>query len=86
MRLLNTNRHKTSNQLKQNKGVLASLVVTGHLEDSLHEIDYNLRSLIVENTTVRLRFIMHLVKELNGDLNQYIDPNAMYMNWITKFN
>lgn len=65
--------------------VKATLVVNNHLNDCLTEIDYNLRSLLIENTTVRIGFIKYLINELNGNLDQYIDPNKMFIEYRQKY-
>lgn len=66
-------------------GIKAYMVVDQHLEDILTEIDYNMRSLLIQNSTTRIRFIRHLVKKLNGNLDQYIDANQEYIEFHNKF-
>ena len=77
---------RVKNQFKKHRNqVKAYAIVQSHLSDMLHEIDYGLNSILKENTTTRIGFIDYMIRELNGNLDQYVDPNAMFIEYKTKF-
>ena len=51
----------------------AELVVQSHLSDSLIEMGFD-----IKRTQLRVRFVKYIISELEGDLSQWIDPEAMY--------
>ena len=63
--------------------VNANIVVHSHLSDAIMELGFGNPS-VIPQAKLRLQFAKFLINALKGDLNQEIDPDALYKQFMQK--
>lgn len=75
--VLNNANDLNENQYQDESGTKASIVVASHLSDAQIEMSTNR-----ELAKVRMNFIKFIVNKLDGNLNQRINPDKMFEDYV----